>query len=122
MRPQEKAKDTRGTVLRLWDYLRHQKVALIATVLLVAASSSMGLLGPYLTGRAIDEFIRPGDLPGLARLCTLMIGVYLVTALSIWVQRYVMVGASQRAIQEIRNDLFAKLQTLSLRFFARTVS
>jgi len=117
MRPQEKAKDARGTVLRLWEYLRHQKAALTAAVLLVAASSGLGLLGPYLTGRAIDEFIRPGDLPGLARLCVLMIGAYLVTALSIWLQRYVMVGASQRAIQEIRNDLFSKLQTLSLRFF-----
>jgi ATP-binding cassette subfamily B protein len=83
-------------------------------MLLVAASSGMGLFGPYLTGRAIDEYIRPGDLPGLARLCALMIAAYLATAPSIWLQRYVMVGASQRAIQEIRNDLFAKLQTLSL--------
>jgi len=117
MRPQEKAKDARGTVLRLWEYLRHQKAALTVAVLLVAASSGLGLLGPYLTGRAIDEFIRPGDLAGLARLCVLMIAAYMVTALSIWLQRYAMVGASQRAIQEIRNDLFAKLQTLSLRFF-----
>ena len=84
---------------------------------LLDRSSGLGLLGPYLTGQAIDEYIRPGDLPGLARLCVLMIGVYLVTALSIWLQRYAMVGASQRAIQEIRNDLFSKLQTLSLRFF-----
>jgi ATP-binding cassette subfamily B multidrug efflux pump len=117
MRPEEKAKDARGTVLRLWDYLRHQRAALIATVLLVAGSSGTGLLGPYLTGRAIDEFIRPGDLPGLVRICALMIGVYLATSLLVWTQRYIMVGASQRAIQEIRNDLFAKLQTLSLRFF-----
>ena len=117
MRPKERAKDTRGTLLRIWGYLKYQKWALIGTVVLVAVGSGFGLMGPYLIGRAIDQFILENDVPGLARTALLMIGIYLVTSLTTWLQTYVMVGASQRTVRDIRNELFAKLQTLSLRFF-----
>jgi ATP-binding cassette subfamily B multidrug efflux pump len=117
MRPKERAKDIRGTALRIWGYLKRQKRALIGTTLLVAVSSGLGLLGPYLMGKAIDDHILQGDLPGLVRTALLMIGAYLVTSLTIWLQTYVMSAASQHTIADIRNELFAKLQTLSLRFF-----
>ena len=117
MRKQEKARDTRGTLLRIWVYLRKQKRELIGTALLVAVTSGLGLMGPYLMGRAIDENILRGDLPGLARTALVMIAVYLASSVTTWLETYVMSNASQRAIQEIRSDLFARLQTLSLRFF-----
>jgi ATP-binding cassette subfamily B multidrug efflux pump len=119
MGEKERAKDTRTTLLRIWGYLQRQTWALAGTVLLVAASSGFGLLGPYLMGKAIDEHILvpEGDLPGLARTALLMLIVYLLTSLSTWLQTYVMSGVSQRAVRDIRSDLFAKLQTLSLRFF-----
>jgi ATP-binding cassette, subfamily B, multidrug efflux pump len=117
MRPKERAKDRRGTILRIWAYLQHQRWALTITVILVIATAGLGLMGPYLMGRAIDKFILTGDVPGLARTALWMIGVYLTTSLTTWLQIYVMSGASQRAVRNIRKDLFAKLQTLSLRFF-----
>ena len=117
MRPKERAKDTRGTLLRIWGYLKHQKWTLVGTVVLVAVTSGFGLAGPYLMGKAIDQFILENDVPGLARTALLMVGVYLVTSLGTWLQTYVMSGASQRTVRDIRNELFVKLQTLSLRFF-----
>jgi len=119
MREKEQAKDTRGTVLRIWGYLRRQTWALAGTVVLVAAASGLGLLGPYLMGMAIDDYILKNDLPGLARTALLMLGTYLLGSLTTWLQTYVMAGASQRAVRDMRDDLFAKLQTLSLRFFDR---
>jgi len=116
-RTKERAKDTRGTLLRIWGYLKSQKWALIGTLVLVAANSGLGLMGPYLIGKAIDEFMLKNDVAGLARTALLMIGIYLVTSFATWLQTYVMVGASQRTVRDIRNDLFSKLQTLSLRFF-----
>jgi ATP-binding cassette subfamily B multidrug efflux pump len=113
----ERAKDTRGTTLRLWGYLRRQKGALIATVLMVVASTGLTLLGPYLLGKAIDDYILPGDLPGLVRICLLMLGAYALNSLLTWLQAYVMAGAAQRTVRDIRNDLFSKLQIQSLRFF-----
>jgi ATP-binding cassette subfamily B multidrug efflux pump len=114
---EERARNTRGTLLRIWGYLKRQRWALVGTALLVAASSGLDLLGPYLMGRAIDAYILQGDLPGLARTALLMAGVALVLSLTTWLQTYVMAGASQRTVRDIRDDLFARLQTLSLRFF-----
>jgi len=114
---EERAENVGETLFRIWTYLRRQRWTLVATVLLVAVGSGLGLLGPYLMGRAIDQYILKRDLPGLARTALLMVAVYTISALASWTETYVMAGASQRAIRDIRNDLFAKLQTLSLRFF-----
>jgi ATP-binding cassette subfamily B protein len=116
-RPKERAKDLPGTVLRIWRYLGRQRRALVITAILVVISSGLGVLGPYLMGRAIDAYILEGDLPGLARLAGLMLAVYATEAVVSWLQTYVMAPASQQAVTDIRADLFAKLQTLSLRYF-----
>ena len=63
----ERAKDTRGTVRRLWGYLRRQKGALIVTAALVVVTTILTVLGPYLLGHAIDAYVLPGDLPGVHR-------------------------------------------------------
>ncbi|MCC6169755.1 MAG: ABC transporter ATP-binding protein, partial [Caldilineaceae bacterium] len=112
-----RAKDTQGTLRRLWVYLRHQRAALLIVTLLVLATSALNLVGPYLLGIAVDDYIIPGDLPGLARISLLMLAVYLLSALLTWFQIYLIASVSQRTIRAIRNDLFTKLQTLSLRYF-----
>ena len=114
-----RAKDVRGAMRRLWGYLKRQKWLLMSTVALVALSSGLALLGPYLMGIAIDTYILAGDLPGLARTALLMVGAYGASSLATWLQLYVMASVAQRTVRDIRNDLFAKLQTLSLRFFDR---
>jgi len=117
MRPQERAQNRRGTLLRLWGYLRHQKWTLPGVVLLVAASSGLDLLGPYLLGRAIDVFIAQNNLPGLSRLVLAMIVVYLMSSAVSYTQAYVMAGVAQRTVRDIRADLFNRLQSLPLRYF-----
>ena len=117
LKPVEKAKNARGTLARLWGYLQRQRWALVGTVLLVMVTSGLDLLGPYLMGKAIDAYITRGDLSGLARLVGLMIATYIVSSAGTWVQAYIMAGVAQRAVRDLRNDLFARLQTLSLRFF-----
>lgn len=115
----ERAKNRRDTVLRLWGYLRRRRVALLATTLMVAATTGLSVLGTYLLGIAIDDYILPGDLPGLFRIGLLMLGLYGLMSLLTWLQNYIMARASQQTIRDIRNDLFEHLQTLSLRFFDR---
>src|SRR5688500_14331521 len=69
----ERAKNQRETILRLWRYLRRQRLALVTTIIMVIISTSLNLLGPYLLGVAIDQYIIPGDLAGLARIALLML-------------------------------------------------
>ncbi len=113
----EKANNPVRTLLRLLGYLRHHLWPLLGTMLLVLVTSVVDLLGPFLMGRAIDLYITHGDLPGLARLLVLMLGVYIASALGHWLQNYIVAAVAQRAVRDLRRDLFAQMQTLSLRFF-----
>ena len=116
-REAEKSKNTRATLLRLWSYMRRQWWVLIWSAILVVITSIVGLLGPYLMGKAIDLYISQGDLSGLARLLGLMMLTYLVGAAGTWLQTYLLVGVAQYAVRDMRVDLFARMQTLPLRFF-----
>jgi len=113
----QKSKDAKGTLRRLWVYLERQRWVLIATVVLVLLTSLVDLIGPYLMGMAIDTFISNGDLGGLARLLVWMGLSYVVAAGGTWLQTYLMVGVAQRAVRDIRADLFGRLQTLPVRYF-----
>ncbi len=116
MRPQERAKNRRGALLRLWGYLRRQGWPLAGVFLLVLVASGLELLSPYILGLAIDEFILKNNLPGLARLGVLMMILFLIGALITWVQIYLMASVAQHTVRDIRNDLFAHFQALSLRY------
>ncbi|PEJ63117.1 ABC transporter ATP-binding protein [Bacillus wiedmannii] len=111
------ARNTKGTVLRVWNYMGYQKGALTFVIFLVFVTTLLGLLGPYLMGVIIDQYIVPKDLNGTARMCLLLIAIYGVTVLVTWLQTFVMVNVALKTIQKIRQDIFEKIQTLSLRFF-----
>ena len=113
----KRAKDTRGTIRRIWGYLRQQRAALTVTALMVVVTSGLTLLGPYLMGLAIDTYILRGDLRGLLRIVLWMLVIYVLTSLLTWLQGYIMAGAAQRTVRDIRKDLFERLQSLPLRFF-----
>jgi ATP-binding cassette subfamily B protein len=112
-----RAEDARGTLLRLWSYLERQRWTLVIVLFLVLLTTVLGVSGPYLMGVAIDRFIATGDLQGLARIALLMLGIYVLLSLGIWVREVIMAGVAQRIVRDLRADLFAKLQTLSLRYF-----
>jgi ATP-binding cassette subfamily B multidrug efflux pump len=116
----QKPKDTKGTLLRMWQYLREQKAALALAFLLILISSVVGLLGPYLVGRGIDALslgTNNVDFDGLTTTLLMMAAVYLVSAFAAWMENYVIVGVSQRTVHTLRRDLFNKLQRLPVRFF-----
>jgi ATP-binding cassette subfamily B protein len=80
-------------------------------------TTALNVLGPYLLGLAIDGYVLTHNLPGLAWICGLMLAAYALNSLLTWLQSYVMAGAAQRTIRDLRADLFEKLQSLPLRFF-----
>ena len=68
-------------------------------------------------GMAIDTYIDQGDLAGLARLLGLMLVTYVVGAAGTWLQTYLMAGRRPARRARYAHDLFARLQTLPVRFF-----
>lgn len=113
----EHAKNIQETVLRLWTYLRRQRATLILASVVVVINTLLTIAGPYLLALAIDQYIIPGDLPGLWRIGIIMLVVYGANSLTTWAQTYIMAGAAQQTVRALRDDLFTQLQTFSLRFF-----
>ncbi|BDR74597.1 ABC transporter ATP-binding protein [Clostridium tetani] len=114
----KKAKDTKGTVKRIWQYLKKEnKKALWTVVFLVLVTSVLGILGPYFIGVAIDKYIAVKNLKGTIYIIAILAIIYILTSIFTWIQTYIMVIVSQRTIKDIRGELFSKLQKLSLKFF-----
>ncbi|MFN2203961.1 MAG: ABC transporter ATP-binding protein [Caldilineaceae bacterium] len=113
----ERATDARGTVRRLWTYLSREKVALLGVGAMVLCSTVLQMISPWFLGHIIDNYIIPGDLAGLARMCAIMLGMWVVIALLSWLVIYVMAGVAQRTVRALRTDLFDNLEKLSLGFF-----
>ncbi len=116
-RPKIRAKDTVGTLKRLVRYLNFAKRKLILVFVLVLSTALFAIIGPYLVVIAIDHYILPGNLRGLAFLTAGMIALYAVNALFHWLQASLMVELAQTTVGRIRRELFAKIQTLPLKFF-----
>ncbi|RXZ83677.1 ABC transporter ATP-binding protein [Paenibacillaceae bacterium] len=119
-KPKPRARNTKATLLRLWQYLKRQRAALFVVFALTVLSSGLSLLGPLYIGRAIDVYILPRDYNGLLSLCLLLVGIYLFSGAAAWLQAYVMASVSQRTVWELRQDLFAHLQKLPVRYFDQT--
>ena len=68
-------------------------------------------------GVIIDQYIIPKDINGTIRFLVLLAVVYMAAAIFTWLQTFLMVRVSLQTIRMLRQDLFNKFQTLSLRFF-----
>jgi ATP-binding cassette subfamily B multidrug efflux pump len=115
----EKAKDPRQALLRLTFYLKPHRNALIVIFLFVLLYTILELIGPYLMGIAIDEYIIQKDSSSLLQIAVLMLIVFLLSNAFQAATNWLMARISQRALKKVRTDLFEHLQSLSLRFFDR---
>lgn len=113
----EKARDPRHALIRILAYLRPFRPALALVLCCVVIYTVLGLLGPYLLGLAIDRFIAPKRLEGLSRVAAWMLAAYVLYNFFQGVSAWIMTSVSQRALRQLRRDLFAHLQTLPIRFF-----
>jgi ATP-binding cassette subfamily B multidrug efflux pump len=113
----EKAGDPRRALVRLVPYLKPFRVQVGFVLVSVVIYTLLGLAGPYLMGLAIDRFIGGKDASGLVHTSLLMLGVYVGNNLVQVYSNWVMASISQRALKNLRRDLFQHLQKLSLSFF-----
>jgi len=115
----EKARDPKHTLARLLPYLSPFKIRLGLVFVFVVFYTLLGLVGPYLMGLAIDRYISTKDLGGLTPLALWMLAAYLLTNLFQAAADWIMADVSQRALKQMRRELFEHLQSLSLSFFDR---
>lgn len=113
----KRPKDTKKAIKHLLVYLGHYKWMFMLVALLVLISAGANVAGTYLVKPVVNHFIVPGDMEGLLKAVIAMGIMYACGALCTFGYNRIMVKVSQKVIQDIRNDLFAHVQKLPLKYF-----
>ena len=110
---------------RLWDYIYSCKHLVFAAVLLTISSNVFALIGPALSGKAINA-IEPGpgmvDFKTVFFYCSLMLVFYITSSVLSYILSRLMINLSQQIIYKMRKDLFEKLTELPVGFFDTTTT
>ncbi len=96
-----------------------EKRALSFAFIALIINSICTLLGPYLTGYAIDFFVLEGSLAGLTRYSLILVLIYAVAFISNFIQIRVMGVVGQKTLFSLRNKIFTKIQELPVHFFSQ---
>ncbi|RKJ40628.1 ABC transporter ATP-binding protein [Acutalibacter sp. 1XD8-33] len=118
--PIEKPRDRKKVLIRLWGYIYAHKFMALGAVLLTVASNLLALLGPYLSGRAIDAIgLVPGgvDFPTVFFYCGLMVLFYAISSAFSYALSILMIHLSQKIVREMRQQVFDRLTLLPVRYF-----
>lgn len=110
------------TILRLWSYLSRYRARIVTVILLTVMSNCLALLGPLLSGRAIDAMAAGFNAVNFAlvfRYCSWMVLFFLASAVLNYVLSVQMIILSQNTARRMRKDVFDKLMVLPVSFFDR---
>lgn len=118
-KPKARAKNWSGTLGRIWAYLARRKVKLSMVLLMVFASSALALLGPYMVGVAVDDFIAGEAGASWTRFLIGLTAVYVLFSLTSWLQNIWMIEIAQETVFRMRYDLFSHLHKLPIPFFGK---
>lgn len=126
-----KAKDLKGTLKRLIQYLNVFKMKIILVIIFAIASSAFGIYGPKLLGKATTKVFEGVmekvagstlgiDFDYISRIMLTLVILYGMSALLSYVQGYIMSGVSMKVSFKMRNDISEKINKIPLRYFDDT--
>ena len=113
----QKPKNMGKTIKNLMSYLGRSKWLLLVVAVCLVLYSVCTIGGSYLLKPLVNEAIIPGDFGKLAQMLALMAVIYIAAAGFSFAYSRIMVHVSQKTSYALRRDLFAKMQTLPLRYF-----
>lgn len=104
----------KAVFIRLLKYFLRYKFLVLLALLLMLASNVFALLGPYLTGEAINAIAAENgvDFPKVFMYCSLMAIFYVASSALSYLLSVIMIRLSQRIIYNMRKDVFNKILTL----------
>lgn len=127
MMPGEKAKDFKGSTLRLLSYMGKFKFALIGVLLFAIGSTLFNVVGPKILGQATTELFSglvakvqgtgSIDFGKIGRILLLLLGLYLMSALFSFIQGWIMTGVTQRLCYRLRRDISEKIHRMPMKYF-----
>ncbi|MFN3532462.1 MAG: ABC transporter ATP-binding protein [Candidatus Brocadia sp.] len=107
----------RTVIKKLLSYVLRYKASGLLSVFMVLITTVLFLLGPYLFGYAIDHGINKGDKTLIYRTALAILGIETLRLLLVVVQSYNIQAIGQKAMLDMRMELFDHVQSLPVSFF-----
>lgn len=127
--PVQKAKNFQGTLKRLLGYFLPYKFRLLIVLIAAILGTTFNIVGPKILGMATTKLFEgvvakfrhiPGaaiDFKYIAQILLILGGLYVISAVFMYIQQYVMSGVAQRMVYVLRKQVDEKLSRLPLKFF-----
>lgn len=126
---QQKKLRMQKTTKRLLKYMAKQKFKILIIFISVLISSALTVLAPMVMGKAIDQLfngiktaVQTGtkfsvNFSTMGGIVSILLGLYLISAVFIYIQQYIMSGVAQNLVLSMRKDLSDKLNKLPLKYY-----
>ena len=115
----QRPKDMKGTFKKLMHYVGRYKGSLVLVAVCLIVSSVASVATSYMLKPLLNNYIIPGDFPGLFRILLLMGGLFALSSLCSYAYARIMVHVAQHTVAALRQDLFDRLQELPIRYYDR---
>ena len=115
----QRPKDMKGTFKKLMRYVGRYKGSLVLVAVCLIVSSAASVATSYMLKPLLNNYIIPGDFPGLFRMLLLMGGLFALSSLCSYAYARIMVHVAQHTVAALRQDLFDRLQELPIRYYDR---
>ena len=109
----------KGTFKKLMHYVGRYKGSLVLVAVCLIVSSVASVATSYMLKPLLNNYIIPGDFPGLFRMLLLMGGLFALSSLCSYAYARIMVHVAQHTVAALRQDLFDRLQELPIRYYDR---
>lgn len=115
-----KPKDRKATLLRLFAYMMQYKYLLLLAIVLTIGTNIFGLVGPMLSGYAIDATELGKGRVNFDRVfyyAGLMVVFYILSSVLSYCLQVLMIHISRKVVYQMRKDVFNKLMDLPVGYF-----
>lgn len=124
---QEKAKDFKGTLKKLFSSLGIYKIPIIVVFIFAAASTVFAIIGPKVLGNATNEIFNgivskisgsSGiDFSKVNSILLTCLILYIVSAICNYIQSFIMSTVTQKYTYKLRSELDKKIHKLPFKYF-----
>ena len=125
--PVEKAKDFKGSIGKLFAYMKQYHAAVVVVILCAIASTVFSVIGPDILGKATTELANglmakiqgTGgiDFTRIGQILLFVLGLYLLSTLFSFVQGWLMTGVTQKVCYRMRKDISEKIDRMPMAYF-----
>lgn len=108
---------TRQAFIKMLSFMKEEKKQLFLALTVMFVNSCISLFTPYLIGYTIDHYVVTRLYRGLLMFCGWLLVLYVISALTQYIQIKLMGNIGQRMLYSLRNAVFEKIQRLPVAFF-----